>query len=422
MSEDSSRADQHSVRRQNLSLVLRLLLERGPRSRATIAAETNLNKTTVSSLVRELEDGELVEESAEFENPGHVGRPAQLVAVRSGRVCGIGLQVGADELQVLALDLSYSIILEDRESLAARVAPEQALDAIAVLAARAFETTLERGALPVAVTVSMIGVIEATSGLVRIAPHLGWRDLNIIEEIKTRLPRAPVSILADNDANLAALAEQWEGHGRALRNFVAVRGEAGVGSGVIVSGELVRGAFGHAGELGHVLVDPAGPLCECGNRGCLEAYVGQRRLLDRIGIEAEHLTTAEAAASILARAEGEDAQTLLALDEAGHALGTALASVVNMLDPEAIVLGGLFAPLAPWLAQPISSELRARVLANEWSPTRIISSTLGTESALRGAAATGLRAALAEPWRVPEIRAAIERARGVDERPTVVAE
>jgi predicted NBD/HSP70 family sugar kinase len=181
---------------------------------------------------------------------------------------------------------------------------------------------------------------------------------------------------------------------------------------VIVSGELVRGAFGHAGEIGHLLVDPAGPLCDCGNRGCLEAYVGQARLLERAGIQRPHLLASEAAASLLARAEGQDARTLVTLDEAGRALGTAVSAVVNILDPEAIVLGGLFAPLAPWLADPITAVLHERVLASAWSPTRIISSILGTESALRGAAATGLRAALAEPWTVPERRAALEEARG----------
>ncbi len=411
MSEDSSRADQHSVRRQNLSLVLRLLLERGARSRATIAAETNLNKTTVSSLVRELGEAGLVEESAEFENPGHVGRPAQLVGIRRGSVCGIGLQIGADDLQVLALDLSYSVLLEDREPLPAAVTRDSALDAIATLARRSVAAVLERGATPTAITISTIGVVEATTGIVRVAPHLGWRDVRLTEEIARRLPGAPIPILADNDANLAALAEQWEGHGRALRNFVAVRGESGVGAGVIVAGELVRGAFGHAGEIGHILVDPNGPLCECGNRGCLEAYVSQGRLLERAGIARPHLLVSEAAASLLARAEGQDAQTLLALDEAGRALGTALSAVVNILDPEAIVLGGLFAPLAPWLADPISTVLRQRVLASAWSPTRIISSILGTESALRGAAATGLRAAVAEPWTVPGLRAALDAAR-----------
>ena len=392
--------------------MLRLLLERGPRSRATIAAETNLNKTTVSSLVRELDDAGLVKETAEFENPGHVGRPAQLVGIHRGSVCGIGLHIGTDDLEVLALDLSYSVLLEDREPLPAGISRDGALDAIAALVDRVVGAVLARGATPVAVTLSTIGVVEATTGIVRVAPHLGWRDVNLVEEIARRVPRSPIPILADNDANLAALAEQWEGHGRALRNFVAVRGEAGVGAGVIVSGELVRGAFGHAGEIGHLLVDPQGPLCECGNRGCLEAYVGQHRLLARAGIERPHLLASEAAASLLARAEGQDARTLVTLDEAGRALGTALSAVVNMLDPEAIVLGGLFAPLAPWLADPISKVLRQRVLASAWSPTRIISSILGTESALRGAAATGLRTALAEPWTVPQHRAALAAARG----------
>jgi predicted NBD/HSP70 family sugar kinase len=389
-------ANQRSVRRHNLGIVLRHIAERGPRSRAAIAQETGLNKTTVSSLVGELLEFGLVRET-EVEMRGTVGRPALPVELSGGRVAGLGVEIGVDFLAVRAADLTGAELYGERVVVDNRGrGVDPVLDDVAAMAGRALGRLASDGVLAVGAVIAVPGLVDSTGRLL-VAPNLGWTDVPVAQAMAARLPGA-LPVRAENEANLGALAEMWEGAGRELGDFLFVSGELGVGAGIVVGGELFRGSHGFGGELGHVTVDPAGEECACGNRGCLETILGLAHLLEAAGLPPDRRVEELAAA-----ARDGDERVLAALAEAGRWLGVGVGSALNLLNPRGVVVGGYFGTLAPWLLDGLEHELAARVLAAEWDLPRVVGSSLGEEAAVRGAAALALRRVYADPAVVAEL-------------------
>ena len=394
-------ANQRAVRRHNLGVVLRHVSEHGPRSRATIALETGLNKTTVSSLVTELIGlGLLVERG--LEQRGTVGRPGQVVELSGDAVVALGLEINVDYLAVRALDLTGAERHRSLEVGDNRDVPvQQVLDRLGGLASTALDVVHGEGLRPVGATVALPGLVDSASGALLVAPNLGWTGVPVVDELRERLSLPAFPLAADNEANLAALAELWEGTARGLSDVLYVSGEIGVGAGIIIGGELFRGAQGFGGEFGHMTIDPEGRPCACGSRGCLETFAGLEALLHSAGLDGREARTTtgsgEPVAELAGRARMGDEKALAALREAGHWLGLGIASAANLLNFQAVVLGGFFAQLATWLASPITRELDRHVLASDWGVPRLLPSTLGPEAAVRGAAAASLRRVLSDP-------------------------
>ncbi|HET8755901.1 MAG TPA: ROK family transcriptional regulator [Solirubrobacteraceae bacterium] len=400
-SAPSGLANQRAVRRHNLGVVLRHLSEHGPRSRATIALETGLNKTTVSSLVTELIGLDLVVERG-LEQRGTVGRPGQVVELSGEGVVALGLEINVDYLAVRALDLTGAerhrgLDVEDNR----RLSVAEVLDRLAAHARTALDAVQAEGLRPVGATVALPGLVDAASGALLVAPNLGWNDVAVVDELRERLSVPGFPLAADNEANLAALAELWEGTARGFTDVLYVSGEIGVGGGIVLGGELFRGAQGFGGEFGHMTLDPGGKPCACGSRGCLETVAGLEALLEMAGLDPSSATTTagsgEPVAALASRARAGDENALAALREGGRWLGIAIASAANLLNFQAVVLGGFFGQLSTWLAAPIARELEVHVLASEWAVPRVLPSTLGPEAAVRGAAAQSLRRVLADP-------------------------
>ena len=401
MSTDDPRsapANQRSVRRHNLGVVLRRVAARGRVSRAAIAQETGLNKTTISSLVAELIELELVRET-EVELRGTVGRPALPVELTGRHVVGLGLEIGVDHLVVRAADLGGAQRHQALEVRDNRDRPVDAvLDDLARLAGEALTALRGEKLLTAGAVVALPGLVNSSDGCLLIAPNLGWTDVYVPQLLGERLGAPAFPIRADNEANLGALAELWEGAGRRFRDFLYISGDIGVGAGIIVDGELFRGAHGFGGELGHVTVDPAGELCACGSRGCVETRVALGALMRDAG-----LAPGAGVGELAARAEAGDERALAALAEAGRWLGVGVASAVNLLNTSGVVIGGYFATLASWLAPGLEQELGERVLSAQWDLASVVTSELGGEAAVRGAAAAALRPVFADPALVAEL-------------------
>jgi predicted NBD/HSP70 family sugar kinase len=397
------RADQTTVRRANLGVVLQHVASHGPCSRARIAAQTGLTRGTVSSLVAELVDLELLRDSGDDGRDGSVGRPAQPLELADVSVA-VGLEINVDSLEVSVEDLTGRVRYERRVFVDNRLsASGPVLDRIARMALEAIAEVEDDGLRVVGIAVAVPGLVESTSGTLLRAPNLGWHRLGIVDELRARLPDLPIRV--ENEANLAALAEHWQGAARDVRNFICVFGEVGVGAGIVVDGELYRGAHGFGGEFGHVTVAQGGDLCACGSRGCLETLVGQEAIARRAGVQIERGGRMRSVtAELVRRAEAGDAQVLPALRDAGTSLGLALAAVVNLFDLDVVVLGGCFGPLFPWLAAEVESALRLRVLSAQWTACELRPSAIGELAAVRGAAALMLRGLLAAPWTMAEMR------------------
>ncbi len=393
------------VREYNLALVLRQVADNGPRSRSTLALETGLNKSTVSSLVADLIDTGLLRDSPDGERPGTVGRPAQNVELDPSGPFVLGLEINVDYLAVWATDLAGDVrhrafVANDNRA----ASPEDVIAALARLVEQAVEAPFAVGRRPMLATVAVPGLVDPR-GELAVAPNLGWADVPVASLLNEALEDPSYEVRVENEANLGAVAELFEGAGRGLRDFVYVSGEIGIGAGVVLRGELFRGASGFAGEFGHLTIDPYGPPCGCGGRGCLERLAGQDALLRLAGWDARMRcegTRPEWPGAMLAEsARAGHARTLEALSQVGHTLGIAIASLANLLDPEAVLLGGYLAPLSEWLRVPIEGELETRALAGRRMRCRVLPARLGGEAAVRGAVALSRRAALEQAVALP---------------------
>jgi predicted NBD/HSP70 family sugar kinase len=410
-----SPARQDALRPHNLALVLQHIAAGDPVSRARIAAATGLTKTTVSSLVDDLVSARLVVELGP-EARGEIGRPGSALALDPSGYAGIGLEINVDYIAVCLANLVGEVrylrtrARDNRSQSPAKVLG-RAVRMIRTALARAEAARLTVAGLAVAVP----GPVETDSGLLRLAPNLGWVDVPVAGILADRLAGHDLAVVVDNEANLAALGELWFGGHHDLADFLHVSGEIGVGGGVVLSEELFRGVRGFAGEIGHVVVQPDGPRCRCGARGCLEQVAGQEAILRAAGLTGAVGTSigqpGGSVAELLARARAGDPATLRAVESAGRALGIGLSATVNVVDPSTVVLGGLYAALEPWLRGPLLEELSERAITHRWSPVQLLASHLGPDAAVRGAAGVVVKRVLSEP-------AAVFRASGRHVAPT----
>jgi predicted NBD/HSP70 family sugar kinase len=400
------------MRRSNLALVLRHLRDAGPRSRARVAVETGLNRGTVSSLVAELIDRGLVREG-DVQHGGSVGRPGQTVELDGRHIGGVGVEINVDYVTTIVLDLANTPVFEHRVALDVQALPPDAvLDAVTELAGRAFAECAERDVVPVGLTLAVPALVERADGVVAFAPNLHWTEVRAVEGLRHRLepgvwgslPRRQLPIRVDNDANLAALGEFAMGSRAGTPHLVYLTGETGVGGGVMVDGRLLRGAEGFSGEIGHMPLNPGGDMCGCGRRGCWETMVGLAALLRMAAapddpVRDPSLDLERRLAVVRDRADNGEARTLDALKLVGEALGLGASILVNVFNPQALVLGGYFASLGGYLLEPMLAELRARVIASELC--EVVLSTLGFTAAARGGAHVALEAVLDDPTLVP---------------------
>ncbi|MFF5175037.1 ROK family protein [Micromonospora sp. NPDC000089] len=392
---------QGSLRELNLAVVLGRIADaqRAP-SRADLAAQTGLTRATVSAVVDDLLGGRLVTEAEPAPRAG-AGRPARGLLLSPDGPAGLGLEVNVDYLAAYVVDLAGAVRHHEVARADLRpVSPADALARLAALADRAGAAAARDGLTLAGATLAVPGLVDAR-GLVRLAPNLGWRDVDVPALLAGRpLPTTAVdgvpALVVENEANLAALGELHAGPTRP-RSFLHVSGEIGVGAGIVLDGVLFRGARGWSGELGHVPVDPAGPTCRCGARGCLETYAGQEAILAAAGLAGANLPADTAARRLADLAVAGDPATLAALRSAGTALGVAVAGVVNLLDLDTVVLGGSYATLADWLRPPVLAELADRVLTAAWSPVEVRAAALGPASAAVGGAGAVVRRIIARP-------------------------
>lgn len=318
------------IRELNRSAVLNLIKREGPIARVGITRRIGLSGAAVTSIAGELASIGLIQSVAQAPSTG--GRKPTLLALNPTAATVIGVKLAVDHLAVVLVDLEGNV-------LESRVEP---------LISHTFDITVEsvarlvselRGAASprmLGVGVGMPGVVDAGRGVCVDSPILGWREAPIADRLAQRVG---VPVLVDNDVNTLAFAEQLYGKGRDVPDFVTVTLGRGVGCAIVIGGQLVRGRLGGAGEFGHVPVDPAGPICECGRRGCLEALVADPALV-RAGRAAGVITGAEGVTTLTERADAGNPQAHAILDEAGERLGVAMAGLVNVLSPGLVIVSG----------------------------------------------------------------------------------
>lgn len=399
--EPGHSADQLTVRRTNLALVLRHLRAEGPRSRATLAAELGLTRSAVSQLVAELAERGLVREG--HREHGSVGRPGTTVELAGHGIAGLGAELNVNHVRTIALDLSGEVVCERQTALDARRVPaEEVVERLAELVEQTDAELARRGVQPVGLTVGVAGLVDEDDVLTH-GPNLGWRDVPVGAMLRERL-RPSYDVQVDNEGNLAALAEATPGDPD-RRDVLVIFGEVGVGGGIVADGRLLRGRQGYAGEFGHMIVEPQGRRCGCGRVGCWETVAGLRALLDQAAdpddpVRDPSLSLDQRLAEINRRADLGDTRTLAALDQVGRWVGVGAAVLANALNPAAIVLSGYFAAVGRHMRPSIETALAAGVLAPGAGGTRVELSTLGSTASVRGGAQAVLESVFADPTRV----------------------
>ncbi|MER6839228.1 ROK family protein [Streptomyces platensis] len=405
---------QHGIRQRNLARVLRTVAAQGPVSRPAVAARIGLTRAGVAPLVDELLRAGLLVETGRATTGGR-GRPGGELAVSDRGPAGIGAEIGVDHLAVCAVDLRGRVRARVAADAANRHrAPGPVLRQLSGLLAEVTAEIAAEGLRPAGLTVAVPGLVAREATTVVHAPNLGWRMTDLAPGLAGMTApeggSSAVPLTVENEANLGALAELRLGGGADRPapppDFVHVSAEAGIGAAVVVDGQLLRGARGFAGELGHVPVYPDGPPCDCGGRGCLEQYAGEPAVLRAGGLTPERAAATHpgpgARIALLARrATDGDAAVVRALHEAGTALGIALAGAVNLLDPQAVVLGGALAGLAPWVLPSLERELTLRTAVTAETGRvggpAVTVSRLGADGPLLGAAHAALQGVLDDP-------------------------
>ncbi|WP_350277916.1 ROK family transcriptional regulator [Kribbella sp. HUAS MG21] len=380
-------ADHTDIRATNLAAVLGHLRREAPCSRAAIAAATGLNKATVTSIVGDLLDRRLVRETQQTQN--HVGRPATLLVLDGSAYATIGLEVSARGLTALGCDTAGEQVLRwHRAGPGIDAGPGKTIAALAALARRAIATVQSSGRRVLGITVGAPGLVNR-EGTVVLAAGLGWRDVPLQAELTAALGRPDIPVTVDNDASLGVLAEHLYGPLAGTPNLIQVTGDTGVGAGIIADGRPLAGHLGYVGEIGHLRLLPDGPLCGCGRRGCLEALASLPAILARIddlGDGDPQLQLEQ----LVRRANSEDPDVTAVLAEAGTHLGHGIAALVNILNPEVVLLGGGYALLADHLVPAVDKALRDATIAPDAGGCTVAASAFPHTATPLGATAHAL--------------------------------
>lgn len=381
------------IRQHNLSLVLNHVHRDGALTRAELTQRLHLSRSTVGALVGDLAQLGLVEEVVPSGGE-RVGRPSHLVAPRSEGPYAVGVDIDIAHVTVAAIGLGGMISARDVVPTGPEpTRPDQLVGLIAEALPRLRDMVPTPGRV-CGVGVSVPGTVDLVTGRVAVAPNLGWEDVQLGAMLGEALPPG-VPVVVGNDADLAVLAEHQRGNARDCDDVVFLIGRIGVGAGIIIGGVPVRGRDGHAGEIGHNMIDPTGPPCHCGKRGCIEAFLGENALLELAGRPLPR-TDANVAALFKDARDGEPG-AVHAIESAAEPLGRAIASLLNTLNPECVLLGGSMGEVLE-LARPEVEDAVRRYSFGEATPgVTLALPAFGGDSALLGAAEVAFTALLADP-------------------------
>ncbi|WP_342427151.1 ROK family transcriptional regulator [Paenibacillus sp. FSL L8-0158] len=370
--------DQALVKKLNKSIVLERIRLHAPLSRAQLSSQTGLNKATVSNLVAELITDGLVYETGLGESSG--GRKPLMLLFNSRAGFVLGIEVSVQYIKGALTDLAGTIEAELTLSLTQHD-PAFIMGQIRKLVQELMQVTPPSPHGIVGIGLGVPGMVDET-GTVLFAPNLGWEEVPLRQQLEAELG---LPVIVDNEANVGAQGELYYGmdgdHRQLVRDLVYISAGSGIGAGIIIDGKPYQGAWGYAGETGHMTIDWNGRLCSCGSRGCWELYASEKAYVSSTLKLPAHNT-----AELLPFAQQGEASTLSVLDDIGRYLGVGITNIVNSLNPGMLIIGGPLAEARPWLEQSMREVIDERALPYHRRQLQIRFSTLGSRSTMLGAA------------------------------------
>jgi predicted NBD/HSP70 family sugar kinase/biotin operon repressor len=376
-----------ALRGANRARVLENLRRAGPTSQSALARATGLSRATVLNIVRELTDSGLVTIADEL----RAGRRTVEVSFNRGAGVVVGIDFGQRHLRMAIADLAHRVLAESHEKLALG---HNANDDLRLVARLLDKLLAEAGVSRQDVLIASMGLpapVEPETGKVGLPSILpGWIGVRAADAVGDMLG---VRVLVDNDANLGAMAEMTFGAATGATDVVYLKASTGIGAGLVLGGSLYRGAAGTAGEVGHVTIDESGPLCRCGNRGCLESYAGTTALVELLRTSHGPDVTPQ---QLIDLAIAGDAGARRVLTDAGRYIGIAVANLCNLVAPQLVVIGGELAQSGSLLLDPIRAMVQRRSVPTAAHAALIVTSTLGDRAEVLGGVATALLAVTPE--------------------------
>lgn len=336
----------------NRTSILNIIKTYGPIARADIAQRANLSPATVTSLTAELIRDGLIYEKQEGSSRG--GRPPVLLALDSTAVYVVGIKLAEEHATMALTNINANIAAKDTVQLVERD-PERTSDQLAEGVLNLLRAVQVNPGRLLGIGVGLAGIIDSANGICRVSPHNGWQEVPFAKLLEDRLD---CLVYLDNNVNSLTLMEQLYGAGQHVRDFLVITVGRGVGMGMVIKGRVYRGAHGGGGELGHIVVDPEGFLCNCGNRGCLETFVAEPWLLRRAKLNGLDVSTPE---ELRAAAQAGHTVALEVLEKAGRLLGQAMANLVNLFNPELILISGEGVRMGDFLFGPMRQAMRLHI-------------------------------------------------------------
>jgi predicted NBD/HSP70 family sugar kinase len=368
--------------------IIGVLRDMGSASRADIARRAGLSRTTVASVLAELEHGGLVVRADGVSDDvpsSQSGRRPGLLRLDRSAGTALGIDFGKRHLRVAVADLGHRVLAERAVEMDSDHRAEHGMEvALGLVREVLAESGVARSEI-VGVGMGLPGPINRESGELGSSTILpGWVGVRAEEDMSARLG---MDVRVDNDANLGALAEWTWGAARGSANVAYLKVSTGIGAGLIVDGRLFRGAGGTAGEIGHTILDPNGPVCRCGNRGCLETLVGASALLELLRPALGELTLAD----VLSRAQAGEPGCRHVIADAGRAIGTAAANLCNLLNPERLVVGGDLGAAGELLLAPLREAIARAAIPSAAADVEVVAGALHERAEVLGAVALALR-------------------------------
>ncbi len=403
-------ADLASLREMNLSAVLRFIYHEAPLSRSQLAGKTGLNKSTISSLVEDLLERRLVHETG-IASVGK-GRPSTMLETHPQAGAVVAVELGVDFVGAAIIDFKGNILWRKLEPADPAASQEKTLGQTMALVEETIRVCRGGHYRILGLSFSIPGTVDLEQGLLIFAPNLNWRNVPFGKMFSSY---TGLKVFIENDANAAAVAEHLFGVARNLHDFLFVFAGVGLGSGLYLNDRLYRGTGGYAGEIGHtpIIAEPFQNPCQCGNLGCWETYANQFSIIRRVESRLEHSREDSLIPGLMEQygsslsipiikqaAEEGDPCAIESLAEAGSAMGTGFAVLVNLFNPERIVLGGPVSIAGEFLMPSIRESVSRHAMKEILSQTEIHLSAFGPDASLVGAAAVVVDEVLTHPLHV----------------------
>jgi len=372
--------NQQLVKKENKSVVFNLIMNHSPISRADIAQKCGLNKGTVSSLVAELLEEQLIYESGPGESSG--GRRPVMLLFNQGAGYSVGIDLGVNYILGVLTDLHGNIVITKNEKYI-NVSFEDTLNRVKSVISSLIDAVPPSPYGIVGIGIGAPGVVNK-EGDILLAPNLGWKNVSLTAELENMFN---VPVIVENEANAGAYGEKKFGIGQPFDDLIYVSAGIGIGTGIIINGELYKGINGYSGEFGHMTIDKNGMQCRCGNKGCWELYASEQSLLSKANEMNLGITNDVNLGEILLLAQSEEQAAIQLLEEVGKNLGLGIINIIHAFNPQQIIIGNRLAAARQWIEPQVRDIIDRFTLPFHQTDIKIDFSDLSLPSSALGVAA-----------------------------------